>query len=96
MSLRTAKKNPMMATTTPIACVLSNFSLKNIYARITMTMTSNGPARRTSFDAPTLLMESYQVSIPIARNTDAQKRFLLDFENIKTPLEIPVVILFLL
>jgi hypothetical protein len=36
------------------------------------------------------------VSIPIARNRDAQKRFLLDFENIKTPLEIPVVILFLL
>ena len=66
-----AKKNPMIATPMPIACVLSNFSRRNIYASMTMIMISSGPARSTSFDAPTLLMESYQVSIPNARDTEA-------------------------
>jgi hypothetical protein len=35
---------------------------------------SSGPAIRSSFEAPILLMESYQVNIPLERDTEAKIR----------------------
>jgi hypothetical protein len=43
-----------------------------------MITISSGPAIRTSFDAPILLMESYHVNIPNESDKDARIRFFQD------------------
>jgi hypothetical protein len=43
-----------------------------------MITISSGPAIRTSFDAPILLIESYHVNMPNESDKDARIRFLQD------------------
>jgi hypothetical protein len=43
-----------------------------------MMTISSGPAIRTSFDAPILLIESYHVNIPTESDKDARIRFFHD------------------
>ena len=45
---------------------------------MTMMTISSGPAIRTSFDAPILLIESYHVNIPNESDKDARRRFFHD------------------
>ena len=45
---------------------------------MTMMTISSGPAIRTSFDAPILLIESYHVNIPNESDKDARIRFFHD------------------
>src|ERR671919_1833486 len=66
--------------------MLLNISLKKTLAKRTIITISSGPAIRSSFEAPILLIESYHVNIPIDRNRDANKRFFQDLlKRIVTP-----------
>ena len=58
-----------------------SLSLRNALAKITIITISSGPAIRTSFDAPILLMESYHVNIPNDRDKDARITFFHDLEK---------------
>ena len=68
--LETVAKNPDKAMITPTSCLFRNFSFKNNHARINTTTVSNGPAKRPSFDAPTLVTESYHKNTAAARNIE--------------------------
>jgi hypothetical protein len=66
--------------------MILNISLKKTLAKRTIITISSGPAIRSSFEAPILLIESYHVNIPIDRNRDANKRFFQDLlKRIVTP-----------
>jgi hypothetical protein len=58
----------------PIVWNLFSRSLKNSLAKNTIMTISSGPAIRSSFEAPILVMESYQVNIPLERDTEAKIR----------------------
>ena len=79
--LATAIKNPIKARPIPIIWILFNFSFKKIRAKTTITTISSGPAIRTSFEAPILLIESYHVNIPTAKEKQAKIRLFHDLEN---------------
>ena len=79
--LATAIKNPIKARLIPITWILFNFSFKKIRAKTTITTISSGPAIRTSFEAPILLIESYHVNIPVAKEKQAKNRFFHDLES---------------
>lgn len=83
-SLATAIKNPINARIIPITWILSNFSSKKIRAKTTIITISSGPAIRTSFEAPILLIESYHANIPTASEEQDRMRFFDDFENMET------------
>ena len=86
-SLMTAKMNPNNASPIPMKCITFNISLKKALARRTIITISSGPAIRSSFEAPILLMESYHVNMPIDKNRDANKRFFQDLmKRIVTPI----------
>jgi len=68
--LETAATNPDKAIITPASCLFRNFSFRNNHARINTTTVSSGPAKRPSFDAPTLVTESYHKNTAAARNAE--------------------------
>lgn len=81
VSLAMAMKKPTSAIAMPIKWYLLNLSLRNALAKTTIITISSGPAIRTSFDAPILLMESYHVKIPNERDKDARITFFHDLEK---------------
>lgn len=68
--LETVARNPDRAMITPASCFFRNFSFRNNHARISTITASNGPANRPSFDAPTLVTESYHRKTAAARNIE--------------------------
>lgn len=52
----------------PISCIFRNFSFRKNHARVKTTTVSSGPAKRPSFDAPTLVTESYHKNTAAAKN----------------------------
>ncbi|MGC2668463.1 MAG: hypothetical protein WA220_04695, partial [Candidatus Nitrosopolaris sp.] len=54
----------------PISCIFRNFSFRKNHARVKTTTVSSGPANRPSFDAPTLVTESYHKNTAAAKNIE--------------------------
>jgi hypothetical protein len=78
--LATVTKKPANAIITPISCTVLNLSLRKSQARNNTATVSRGPASRPSFEAPTLLTESYHVNIPPARKIEAGIRYFHDLK----------------
>ena len=57
--LETVAKNPNNAIITPTSCIFRSFSFSSNHASINTTIVSKGPAKRPSFETPTLVTESY-------------------------------------
>ena len=68
--LETAATKPDKAMITPASCLFRNFSFRKNHARINTTTVSRGPAKSPSFDAPTLVTESYHKNTAAARNVE--------------------------
>ena len=68
--LKTGAKNPDRAMVIPISCIFRNFSFGKNHARVKTTTVSSGPAKRPSFDAPTLVTESYHKNTAAAKNIE--------------------------
>lgn len=70
LSLNNTITNPASAIPIPVNWILFNRSRRNNLAKNSIAIISIGPARRLSFEAPTLLTASYQVNIPSERNIE--------------------------
>ena len=68
--LETVAKNPNNAIITPTSCIFRSFSFSSNHASINTTIVSKGPAKRPSFEAPTLVTESYHKTTAAARNIE--------------------------
>jgi hypothetical protein len=68
--LETVAKNPNNAIITPTSCIFRSFSSSSNHASINTTIVSKGPAKRPSFEAPTLVTESYHKNTAAARNIE--------------------------
>jgi hypothetical protein len=75
-------KKPSTANVIPRVCILLSLSPKKSLARNKTVMVSSGPAIKPSFEAPILLTESYQVKMPIAKNTEAGIKMLHDLKTV--------------
>jgi len=79
--LETVAKNPNNAIITPTSCIFRSFSFRSNHASTNTTIVSNGPAKSPSFEAPTLVTESYHKNTAAARNIEATSN---SFDDLNT------------
>ena len=80
--LETVAKNPNNAIITPTSCIFRSFSFRSNHASINTTIVSKGPAKSPSFEAPTLVTESYHKKTAAARNIEATSNGFHDLNTV--------------